>query len=207
MAARQLWLFLTEKDLESLLAMLDAREPGLIWSQGRYLRGAATDLLEEPSRLERRESLPAERRIYLLHRRHSADVVAHPQPAGPFAGWAQIDEERTDALVLRIPEAGPGEIQPARLYAHTSYWRGGEKIRKRPVFAVWANQTLRGLAATLPRTAVDFIRIGQDALDRARAATLRLTYLYRPIAPEKGEAAPDIAPPPGAIGEDVPEDG
>ncbi|HKB77825.1 MAG TPA: hypothetical protein VKC58_14585, partial [Myxococcales bacterium] len=75
------------------------------------------------------------------------------------------------------------------------------------VFAVWANQTLRGLAATLPRTAVDFIRIGQDALDRARAATLRLTYLYRPIAPEKGEATPDIAPPPGAIGEYVPEDG
>src|SRR5207244_5581490 len=39
MAARQLWLFLTAKDVESLLAVLDAREPGLIWSQGRYLRG------------------------------------------------------------------------------------------------------------------------------------------------------------------------
>jgi hypothetical protein len=207
MAARQLWLFLTGEDVESLVTTLDAREPGLIRSQGRYLRGDPADLLAGPARLERRESLPAERRIYLLHRKHSAEVVAHPQPAGPFAGWAQIDEERTDALVLRLPEGPPGEIQPARLYAHTSYWRGGEKIRKRPVFALWANQTLRWLAANLPRTSVDFIRIGQDALDRARRGTLRLTYLYRPIAPVKGAEDPTIAPPPGAIGEDVPDDG
>ena len=206
MAARQLWLFLTSQDVESLLTMLDAREPGLTWSQGRYLRGDPADLLAGPSRLERRESLPAERRIYLLHRKHSAEVVAHLQPAGPFAGWAQIDEERTDALVLRLPEAPPGEVQPARLYAHTSYWRGGEKTRKRPVFAVWANQTLRWLAANLPRTSVDFIRIGQDALERATTGTLRLTYLYRPIAPVKGALDPVVAPPPGAIGDDVPDE-
>ena len=206
MAARQLWLFLTSQDVESLLTMLDAREPGLTWSQGRYLRGDPADLLAGPSRLERRESLPAEKRIYLLHRKHSAEVVAHLQPAGPFAGWAQIDEERTDALVLRLPEAPPGEVQPARLYAHTSYWRGGEKTRKRPVFAVWANQTLRWLAANLPRTSVDFIRIGQDALERATTGTLRLTYLYRPIAPVKGALDPVVAPPPGAIGDDVPDE-
>jgi len=110
--------------------------------------------------------------------------VAHPQPAGPFAGWAQIDEERTDALVLRIPEGRPDEIQPARLYAHTSYWRAGEKIRKRPVFALWANQTLRWMAAQFPRTSVGFIRIGPDALARAKAGALRLTYLYRTLEPE-----------------------
>ena len=206
MAARQLWLFVTSQDVESLLTMLDAREPGLTWSQGRYLRGDPADLLAGPSRLERRESLPAEKRIYLLHRKHSAEVVAHLQPAGPFAGWAQIDEERTDALVLRLPEAPPGEVQPARLYAHTSYWRGGEKTRKRPVFAVWANQTLRWLAANLPRTSVDFIRIGQDALERATTGTLRLTYLYRPIAPVKGALDPVVAPPPGAIGDEVPDE-
>ncbi len=206
MAARQLWLVLTDDDVESLLATLEAREPGLIRSQGRYLRGDPADLLADPPRLERRESLPAEKRIYLLHRKHSAEVVAHQQPAGPFAGWAQIDEERTDALVLRIPEAPAGEIQPARLSAHTSYWRGGEKIRKRPVFAVWANQTLRWLAATLPRTSVDFIRIGQDALDRAKAGTLRLTYLYRPISPVKTAGDPVVPPPAGAIGEDAPDD-
>src|SRR5438105_1273887 len=206
MAARQLWLFLTSQDVESLLTMLDASEPGLTWSQGRYLRGDPSDLLAGPSRLERRESLPAEKRIYLLHRKHSAEVVAHLQPAGPFAGWAQIDEERTDALVLRLPEAPPGEVQPARLYAHTSYWRGGEKTRKRPVFAVWANQTLRWLAANLPRTSVDFIRIGQDALERATTGTLRLTYLYRPIAPVKGALDPVVAPPPGAIRDEVPDE-
>ena len=184
MAARQLWLFLTDTDVQSVLSMLEKREPGLVWSQGRYLRGEPADLLGQPAKLERRESLPAERRLYLLHRKHSADVVAHSQPAGPFSGWAQIDEERTDALVLRIPEGRPEEIQPARLYAHTSYWRAGEKIRKRPVFALWANQTLRWMAAQFPRTSVGFIRIGPDALARAKAGTLRLTYLYRTLAPE-----------------------
>ena len=188
MAARQLWLFLTDADVQSLLSLLETREPGLVSSQGRYLRGDRRDLLADPSRLERRESLPGERRLYLLHRKHSADVVSHLQPAGPFAGWEQIDEERTDAFVLRIPEAPPGEIQPARLYAHTSYWRGAEKIRKKPVFAVWANQTLRSLTTQFPRTAVDLIRIGPDALARARSGNLRLTYLYRPIAPEKATA-------------------
>src|SRR5262245_38749512 len=112
MAARQLWLFLTDPDVRSVLAILEGREPGLVVSQGRYLRGDPVDLLAAPARLERRESLPAERRLYLLHRKHSAEVVAHPQPAGPFAGWAQIDEERTDALVLRIPQERPDELEP-----------------------------------------------------------------------------------------------
>ena len=206
MAARQLWLFLTSLDVRSLLTMLDAREPGLIWSQGRYLRGDPTDLLAAPEKLQRRESLPAETRWYLFHRKHSADVVTHVQPAGPFAGWMQIDEERTDSLVLRVPESVPGEIQPARLYAHTSYWRGGEKIRKKPVFALWANQTLRWLGANLPRTAADFIRIGPDALTRAKDGTLRLTYLYRPIAPEKLPGDPVVAPPAGMTAEDAPDD-
>ena len=183
MAARQLWIFLTDPDVGSVLAMLEGREPGLVVSQGRYLRGDPADLLTAPGKLERRESLPAETRLYLFHRKHSSEVVAHPQPAGPFAGWAQIDEERTDALVLRIPEERPDEIQPARLYAHTSYWRGGEKTRKRPVFALWANQTLRWMAAQFPRTSVGFIRIGPDALARAKAGTLRLTYLYRTLSP------------------------
>ena len=185
MAARQLWLFFTGRDVETLLAKLESREPGLVASQGRYLRGDPRELLVAPERLERKESLPRERRLYLLHRKHSADVVAHEQPMGPFAGWRQIDEERTDALVLAVPEERPSEIEPARLYAHTSYWREGKKIRKRPVFAVWANQTLRWLATQFPRTAVELIRIGPDALERAHAGQLRLSYLYRAIAPEK----------------------
>jgi hypothetical protein len=89
--------------------------------------------------------------------------------------------------VLAVPAERPDEIRPVRLYAHTSYWRSGEKIRKRPVFAVWANQTLRWLGSRFPRTSVQLIRIGPDALERARAGTLRLTYLYRSIAPEKQE--------------------
>ncbi|HYZ89114.1 MAG TPA: hypothetical protein VE620_07455 [Myxococcales bacterium] len=183
MAARQLWFFFTARDVEELLAKLESREPGLVVSGGRYLRGDPEDLLRAPELLERRESLPREKRLYLFHRKHSADVVTHEQPAGPFAGWRQIDEERTDALVLAFREERAGEIEPARLYAHTSYWREGKKIRKRPVFAVWANQTLRWLSAQFPRTAVQLIRIGPDARERATSGTLRLTYLYRSIAP------------------------
>jgi len=206
MAARQLWIFLTDADVGSLLGLLESREPGLVSSAGRYLRGDPRKLLDDPAALERRESLPGESRIYLLHRKHSSDVVAHVQPAGPFAEWAQIDEERTDAMVLRLPSPGPGTIQPARLYAHTSYWRGGEKIRKKPMFAVWANQTLRWLLSRFPSTSVAFIHIGPDALARARSGALQLTYLYRPIAPEKTAQDIEARPPADALTEDSPEE-
>lgn len=188
MAARQIWLFLTDPDVAHLLALLERKEPGLIASEGRYLRGEAEQLLAEPAKLERRQSLPGERRLYLFHRKHSASVVVHEQPKGPFAGWKQIDEERSDCLVLRLPEAAAGQLQPARLYASTSLWRGAVKIRKRPVFALWANQTLRWVGAQLPRTSVSFLRIGPDALARACAGTLQLTYLFRPISPAEVKA-------------------
>src|SRR5207237_1814144 len=111
----------------------------------RYLRGDAAELLRDPSLLERREALPAEERHYLLHRKHSADVIAHLQPSGPFAGWSQIDEERTDCLVLRLPQAGGAALGPGRLYAHTSFWGRALKTRKRPLFALGEDQTLRWL--------------------------------------------------------------
>ena len=190
MAARQIWLFLTDEDVRALLEALEAREPGLVSSWGRYLRGDAADLLREPARLERRESLPGERRAYLLHRKHCAEIVAHPQPAGPFAGWSQLDEERSEALVLRTPLSPTGELQPSRLYAHTTFWRGEEKTKKRPMFAIWVNQTLRWAQARYPTTSVPFMRIGPDALAKARAGALRLTYLYRAVAPEAAAPRP-----------------
>src|SRR4051794_15946858 len=100
MAARQIWLFLTDADVQDLLGRLERREPGLVASAGRYLKGDPAAVLTDPTKLERRESLPGESRHYLAHRKHSGDVVAHPQPLGPFAGWWQLDEERTDCLVL-----------------------------------------------------------------------------------------------------------
>jgi hypothetical protein len=114
-------------------------------------------------------------------------MVAHPQPAGPFAGWSQIDEERTEALVLRVPASPAGELQPSRLYAHTTYWRGEEKTKKRPMFAIWVNQTLRWARGRYPSTAVPFMRVGPDALAKARAGALRLTYLYRAVDPEAAD--------------------
>ncbi len=179
MPARQLWAFLTDKDLEEVIGKIAAREPGLVVSRGRYLRGDAQDLLQEPSRLERRESLPGERRTYLLHRKHSAEIVAHLQPAGPFAGWTQIDEERTDCLVLLQKDAPSGQLEPARLYAHVTFWRAADKVRKRPMFSIWASQTLKWLDAQLPSTSVKFMRIGRDALARAKAGEVKLTSLYR----------------------------
>jgi hypothetical protein len=181
MAARQLWAFLTGRDVDELIAKIAAREPGLLVSQGRYLRGDPRMLLEDPSKLERRESLPGERRIYLMHRKHCADIVAHVQPAGPFAGWSQIDEDQTDCLVLRLKEAPPGELEPARLYAQVTFWRAADKVRKRPMFSIWASQTLKWVDAWLPRTHVKLVHIGPDALARSKAGELRLTYLYRSI--------------------------
>jgi hypothetical protein len=181
---RQAFLFLTDGDVAALLDDLEKREPGLVVSWGRYLRGDPADLLLDPTRLEHRESLPAERRAYLFHRKHCGEIVAHPQPAGPFVGWSQIDEERTEALVLRVPSRGPGELWPSRLYAHTTFWRAEKKTKKRPVFAIWVNQTLRWIRSRYPPTSVPFMRIGPDALSKAQAGALRLTYLYRTIAPE-----------------------
>lgn len=206
MAARQLWVFLTDADIAHLLELLERREPGLVHSGGRYLQGEPEALLTDPAKLLRREALPGEKRLYLLHRKHSARVVAHAQPAGPFLGWSQIDEERTDALILRTPLSPSGEIGPSRLYAHTSFWRGPEKIRKRPVFAIWANQTLRWLLGQLPSSAVSFMRIGPDALARAQAGSLGLRYLYRPIGPVPILHAPNIATPDGALTETTPDE-
>jgi hypothetical protein len=204
MPARQIWLFLHQPDVNALIDDLQGREPGLVASWGRYLQGDPRDLLEDPSRLARRESLPNERRLYLLHRKHSSDVVTHLQPQGPFAGWMQIDEERTDALVLRIPLAREGEIEPARLYAHTTYWRGPEKFRKRPMFSIWASQTLRWFVGRHAKTSVPFLRIGKDALALARRREIRLTYLYREIAADSPERT-DLAAPEGTVTEDSPE--
>lgn len=185
MAARQLWLFLSDLDVRRLCEVLDEREPGLVVSEGRYLKGDPQALLSGPAALQRKEALSFERRIYLLHRKHSAAVVAHEQPAGPFAGWSQIDEERTDCLVLRLQPLPEGKLLPARLYGHTSFWRGPDKIRKRPMFAIWANQVLRGIAKELPVTAAPMMRIGPDALEKALRRELTLTFLDRPIAPVK----------------------
>lgn len=181
MPARQLWAFLTDKDVEELIAKLAAREPGLVVSGGRYLRGDPRMLLEDPTRLERRESLPGEKRIYLLHRKHCADIVAHVQPAGPFEGWAQIDEDRTDCMVLRLKETQPGELESARLYAQVTFWRGPDKVRKRPMFSIWAAQVMKWVEAQLPRTAVKLMHIGPDAQAKATSGELKLTYLYRSI--------------------------
>jgi hypothetical protein len=180
MPARQLWVYLTERDVEELIAQLAAREPGLVVSRGRYLRGEAQGLLEN---LGRRESLPKERRVYLLHRKHSNDVVTHLQGEGPFAGWSQIDEERTDCLVIRLKDASPGELEPAQIYAHVTYWRAADKERKRPMFSIWAGQTFKWLAAKLERTSVEILRAGPEALAQARRGEVKLTYLNRTIRP------------------------
>lgn len=184
MPARQLWMFLTDRDVDALIGDIAARDAGLVVSRGRYLRGDPQELLRAPEKLERRESLPNESRIYLLHQKHSADIVAHLQPEGPFQGFSQIDEERTDCLVLARKLAPAGELEPARLYAHVTFWRAADKVRKRPMFSIWASQTLKWLEPRLPPTSVSFMRIGQDALAKARSGELKLTYLYRTIAPE-----------------------
>jgi hypothetical protein len=185
MPARQLWAFLTDRDVEELIAALGAREPGLVVSRGRYFKGDSQALLAAPETLERRESLPSERRIYLLHRKHSTAIVTHEQPGGPFTGWSQIDEERTDCLVIKVKEGAVGTLEPAQIYAHVTFWRAADKERKRPMFSIWAGQTMKWLSARLPPTSVKFMRIGPEAQARARGGEVKLTYLYRTIAADE----------------------
>ena len=85
-------------------------------------------------------------------------------------------------MVLRLKDAPAGELEPARLYAHVTFWRAADKVRKRPMFSIWASQTLKWLQAQLPSTSVKLMRIGTDALAKAKAGEVKLTYLYRPIA-------------------------
>ena len=183
MPARQVWAFLTAADVRDLIEKIDPLDPGLVASQGRYLRGDPQLLVKDPAALERRESLPNQRRTYLFHRRRSADIVTHLQPAGPFEGWSQIDEERSDCIVIARKIAPPGELEPSEIYAHVTYWRAATKERKRPMFSIWASQVIKWLGKQLPRTSAKMIRIGPDALAQAKSGKLRLMYLYREIAP------------------------
>jgi len=183
MPARQIQAFLSERDVADLIAKIAAREPGLVWSQGRYLRGDPRALLADPGALERRESLPNEKRIYLFHQKHSSELVTHAQPKGPFAGWSQIDEERSDCMVLLVKDAPAGELEPSRLYAHVTFWRAADKVRKRPMFSIWAAQTLKWAMTQLPPTKTKIFRIGPDAVEKTKAGELKLTYLYRKLEP------------------------
>ncbi len=84
--------------------------------------------------------------------------------------------------MLRLKEAREGELEPAQLYAYVTFWRAADKARKKPMFSIWAGQTLKWLEAQWPPTGLRFIRIGPDALAKAKGGELRLTYLYRPVA-------------------------
>src|SRR5256885_13783444 len=97
MPARQIWLFLVERDVSALIEDLQGREPGLVTSWGRYLQGDPRDLLEDPSRLARRESLPAEARLYVLHRKHSSDAGEPREPPGPLAAGVKHSRGATQA--------------------------------------------------------------------------------------------------------------
>ena len=86
--------------------------------------------------------------------------------------------------MLRLKESPPGELEPARVYAHVTYWRAADKVRKRPMFSIWASQTLKWIAGQFPATSsTKTLRLGREAAAKARAGELRLAYLYRTIAP------------------------
>ena len=111
MPARQLWAFFTERDVEELIAKIAAREPGLAVSQGRYLLGNPQDLLDGPEKLERREALPGERRIYLLHRKHCSEIVTH---LAFYAGWGNaMDAVAVIKEVFATRKIAADQLPPA----------------------------------------------------------------------------------------------
>ena len=100
MPARQLWAFLTDADVRELIGKIGGREPGLAVSQGRYLRGDPQALLVDPAALERRESLPGERRTYLddwvTSSVYDFDALA---PKQTIAGPAIVESAMTTVLL------------------------------------------------------------------------------------------------------------
>src|SRR5439155_25705256 len=107
----------------------------------------------------------------------------HMQTARLLAGWTQMDEEKTDCIVIRMKQAPEGKLERVRIYAHVTYWRAADKERKRPMFSIWASQTLKWMAARLSLTSAKMMRIGADALAQAKGGQVRLRYLYRTIQP------------------------
>src|SRR2546425_663117 len=92
--------------------------------------------------------------------------------------WAFLTENDLRELIGQIAAR-----EPARIYAHVTWWRAAEKARKRPMFSIWASQTLKWIAARLPATSAKMIRVGPEALAEAKEGRLRLRYLYRTISP------------------------
>ena len=86
-------------------------------------------------------------------------------------------------MVLLVKEAPPGELEPSRLYAHVTFWRAADKVRKRPMFSIWAAQTLKWVMTQLPPTRTKIFRIGPDALEKAKSGEVKLMYLYRRLEP------------------------
>lgn len=188
---KQVWLFQTAADEEELFGRLAARHP-LHRLGGPFFQGSLEALRSAPESLPTRQLRRGETRTHLLPAGMPGHLVAHALDDGPFAGWMRLDEVHSEVVTLVRPEPEPQGLGPSRLYLTTHVWRGGEKHRKSPEFARFANDLLNEVATHYPATAFDWMHVAPHARAYAEGGG-RLHYLYQEVAlapPEEGTTPP-----------------
>ena len=184
---KQVWVYLTEQDETALLSALTADLP-LRPLQGRFFRGTVDDLRRDPASLETTAARRGEHVTVLVPSDLSVALVAQPVDEGPLAGWTRLDEVRSEVLTLVRPEPTAQGLAPARLYASTHAWFGGQRLRKSHAFGRWVNAAL-DRAAAFPRTTFDWLHVAPGAAAFAGEGGV-LHYLFRQVALEANPSTP-----------------
>lgn len=186
---RQVWVFMEEADERALLERVTS-QGAVRLLRGRFFRGTEDDVRSRPEQLETAQLTRREFRTHLIHSEFSKSLVVHPHESGPHAGWASLDEARSEIITIIRPEREERGLAPTRFQAATHAWFGGTRLRKSPEFTRWVAAFTKELEKTLPVTSLDWMRIAPAALQSAEAGG-RLHYLYKDVFPyPTGERPP-----------------
>ena len=188
---RQVWVFLTEADEETLWSRIAAAYP-VRRLRGRFFRGSIDQLRSEPTALEVRDLRESERWTHLIHATASRELVVHEVTEGPLQGYLRLDEVRSEVISIVRPTITSQGLGPARVQSATHAWFGGKRLRKNPDFSRWTNEVL-SMAEEFPATAFDWIHVAPQARAYAGEGG-RLHYLYRPV-PLEGSASTPVTRP------------
>jgi len=176
---KQLWVYLTAEDEAELLERLVA-EQALKVMRGRWFKGDLQTLISAPHEVETRDLSARTHYVQLLHPTASQRFVTHPVTDGPLAGFARLDEVRSEVITLMRPEPDEQGLAPSRLFANTHAWFGGERDKKSHAFARWVSTTLALAEQSYGPTSFDWLRVAPHARAWAEQGG-KLHYLFREV--------------------------